>query len=887
MEEVPRHVVVYGELSPEQKKNYSKFIVDHKIKFAKNADGLYIATVRLEKPPQPVEEITPPKIVTLKERLRNINVQTVPETLKRYSTLFSMLESGPTLQPSKAPLTLLNLIKTIHDIYDTRWIEPQTDGNAQNPFCSYIYHYFKTRYGLLPLVEQHIIDFLTSLQANSEHLDAEIFSCFLDGTYNEGALVFFLNSRSKLLKIMARDALGFKLNVVKDSVWISKAQCFVLAHQIFGSRAGIPYLSFIRKFKEYLTCQPLSRTINDTMEVFLQFKTIDIKIQGMAEYIPEEQDNPPLSPLDEKKRLFALLQRVRHRQEQMIANNDVADEEGWVPHQEHAILLWTSSLVLAENGAKCFPKSFLFGTATAAYQVEGGWNETGRTPSIWDEFCRDRDIECANVADDMIHRYESDVLLMKSMGLKSFRLSISWSRVMTWNPAIKRMVRNDAGIAFYHQLLDSVIAAEMQPIVTLYHWDLPAALHHEFGGWLSRKIIPHYKEYANLMFEEFGSKVPYWTTFNEPWSFCVGGYAEGFHAPGLSHSETNSYLAAHHVLLSHATVVRLFWSRRHEFYPSAKIGIVLNTDMTFPLDPNSPGDVAAAERRLQFFMGWFLSPVVYGDYPYVMKLYAKDHLPTFTADEKKLLAGTYDIFMLNHYSSSLITDCNSTRSLTKCDSLLEGWDRDLGIDLRAPVGSRSSSLNSKGQQNCPWFSGYPEGYLPLIRWLNKHNTSTPILLTENGWCGNEDIDNQDQLWYFQTYLDQVWQGLQEGLPIVGYTAWSFLDNYEWGSFDPRFGLFYVEFTNQTRGKDEYQPLASELKRIPRTAALWFGQVANSMCLDVGSTEFEAAKPVSSLIQAVIYFGYVGPLVIAIIIMRTFHSRRRPKNHETTPLLNKP
>ncbi|EQC33848.1 hypothetical protein SDRG_08529 [Saprolegnia diclina VS20] len=541
---------------------------------------------------------------------------------------------------------------------------------------------------------------------------------------------------------------------------------------------------------------------------------------------------------------------------------------------------------------KCFPDGFYLGTATAAYQVEGGVNETGRTSSIWDDFCRSRDdLQCANVADDMLHRYESDIKIMQDMGLTSFRLSISWSRVMTWSAATKRMVRNDEGIAFYHRLLDAVIRAKMAPIVTLYHWDLPSALYVGSGGWLSRDVVPHFKEYANLMFDEFGTKVPIWTTFNEPWSFCVGGYGEGYHAPGLSHSDTASYLAAHHVLLAHAAVVRLFHSRRHQFYPTAQIGIVLNSDMPFPLDPTSPDDVATSERKLQFSLGWFLSPIVHGDYPEVMKAYAGDHLPVFSDDEKAHLKGTYDVFMVNYYSSSVVTDCNSTRSTVTCDSLKQGWQRDAGVDnARAPPGARPGSVNAKGEPLCGWFSGYPDGYLPLTRWVHAHNTSTPILLTENGWCGNATIDNQDQLWYFQTHLDRVWQGLQEGLPLIGYTAWSFLDNYEWGSFEPRFGLFYVNYTTKTGGKESYDPAASDLARIPRPAATWFAQVAQTRCLVPESTtrlDAQPPRPLPSWLQGAIYLGYTAPMAIAVVAMLAFHGHlpRVPAGaHETTPLL---
>ncbi|TYZ65294.1 hypothetical protein PybrP1_011462 [[Pythium] brassicae (nom. inval.)] len=327
----------------------------------------------------------------------------------------------------------------------------------------------------------------------------------------------------------------------------------------------------------------------------------------------------------------------------------------------------TTTTTSKNEAKRCFPKDFLFGSATASYQVEGAWDEGGRTRSIWDDFCRARPgLDCANVADDFYHRYRDDIKLMVASGLDSFRFSISWSRVMNWDPAAKKMKPNAPGIAFYHDMLDELARSGLTPILTLYHWDLPSELHTQLQpqGWLNREIIGHYMDYAELVFAEFGAKVELWSTFNEPISFVS--------------------------------------------------------------------------------------------------------------------------------------------SVTKCSSLSLGWERDVGVDqTRAPVGARLSSLNDLGQHNCVWFTGYAPGYLEFIKWAHKHDPSADILLTENGWCGNDTIDNPDQLWYFQTYLEQVYRAITEfKIPVIGYTAWSFYDNYEWGSFKPRFGLYYVNFTAATGAQDE-------------------------------------------------------------------------------------
>jgi beta-glucosidase/6-phospho-beta-glucosidase/beta-galactosidase len=515
-----------------------------------------------------------------------------------------------------------------------------------------------------------------------------------------------------------------------------------------------------------------------------------------------------------------------------------------------AAAVLSTATAAADDSARCFPADFMFGSATAAYQVEGAWNEGGRTPSVWDEFCREReDVACANVADDFYHRYRSDLALMQSSGLSSFRFSVSWSRLMNYDAETKRMKANPEGVAFYHALLDEIRARGMEPVLTLYHWDLPVELHHELSppGWLNEQIVDHFVAYASLAFAEFGAKVKFWTTFNEPLTFTVAGYGTGASAPGLTNSTTNVYTSAHYVLLSHATAVRKFRELKTEgeIRQDARIGIVTNCDFAYPLDPTSERDIATAERKMQYDLGWYIHPIVTGDYPEIMKQRGGDRLPKFTPEQSALLKGSYDLLMLNHYSSKLVTDCDSPTSNTPCDKLSMGWEQDKGVDdSRLPAGARPASRNSEGKLNCAWFCGYPPGYYDTIKWLHSQDPSADILLTENGWCGNDQVDNPDQLWYFQEYLQRVYRAVVEDhIPIIGYTAWSFLDNYEWGSFEPRFGLYYVNFTAQTGSKLGYTPKDTDLERLPRPAATWFAGVAQSKCLGA------AASPVESPAQA--------------------------------------
>ncbi|RLN87171.1 hypothetical protein BBJ28_00022617 [Nothophytophthora sp. Chile5] len=497
------------------------------------------------------------------------------------------------------------------------------------------------------------------------------------------------------------------------------------------------------------------------------------------------------------------------------------------------------SLTDASSTARCFPDDFLFGTATAAFQVEGAWNESGREPSIWDAYCRSQpELQCADVADDFVHRYHEDVARMAAMGLSSFRFSISWSRLMRWDAETGRMVPNAAGIAFYHALLNDLQARELQAVVTLYHFDLPLALQSQLEppGWLNPDIPTHFEDFAALAFREFGGKVRYWATFNEPLTFISGGYGSCDAAPGgIEPSDTNTYTVAHHVLLAHARGVALFRELQASgstrvVNTQARIGIVLNAEFGYPLADASLLDIEAAERKMQFDLGWFLMPLVTGEYPAVMRERVGERLPRFSTEEAALVKGSYDLFMLNHYYSRLVTDCDSAQSETPCNQLPLGHARDRGLDdSRTPNGARVPPASNPV---CSWLAGYPEGYLATIKWLHAQDPATDILLTENGWCGDDEVENMDQLWYFQAYLEQVHKAIvEEKIPVIGYTAWSFLDNNEWGSYKPRFGLHYVNFTGQTGSKHGFTPEATDLERIPRPAAKWFAHVATTKCLD--------------------------------------------------------
>lgn len=308
-----------------------------------------------------------------------------------------------------------------------------------------------------------------------------------------------------------------------------------------------------------------------------------------------------------------------------------------------------------------FPQGFLWGTATSAYQVEGGWTEGNKGRSIWDYFSHTQgkvlNMENGDMADDHYHRFEEDVRLMASMGLKNYRMSIAWTRIQPTGtgPA------NPDGVAFYNRIFDALIEAGIEPMVTLYHWDLPLELQVERDGWLGGQfIIDAFVEYARLCFHHFGDRVKTWLTFNEPWCISVLGFCTGEHAPGRTGQPWKEpYIAAHNIIKSHAYAARLY---RQEYKPwqKGRIGITMNCDWREPLPDQDPNrfmrNCEAAERTLQFFLGWFADPIFLGDYPQLMKVRLGSRLPVFTDEEKAVIKDSADFFGLNHYTTTYVED---------------------------------------------------------------------------------------------------------------------------------------------------------------------------------------------------------------------------------------
>uniref|UniRef100_A0A7I4CGE9 Beta-glucosidase n=1 Tax=Physcomitrium patens TaxID=3218 RepID=A0A7I4CGE9_PHYPA len=335
------------------------------------------------------------------------------------------------------------------------------------------------------------------------------------------------------------------------------------------------------------------------------------------------------------------------------------------------VLVWQSKYVLgAQNQTpqdvtrSSFPKGFVFGAASAAYQYEGAASEGGRGPSIWDTFAHNsgkiKGNATGDVAVDQYHRFQEDMWLLKDLNMDAYRFSISWSRIF---PSGVGEV-NWKGVQYYDRLIDFLTKHDIEPWVTLYHWDMPQALEDSIGGWLSLDIVNMFEQYARFCFQRWGTKVKHWITLNEIHSFAVDGYRIGSKAPGrcspplgecpTGNSTTEPYIVGHHALLSHAQVVNLY---KKEFQEEQKgvIGITLDSLWFEPLDSNSSLDKQASKTALEGFLGWFMDPIFFGDYPASMKITLGSVLPNFTLEQKSLLKGSQDFIGINQYTSNYAT----------------------------------------------------------------------------------------------------------------------------------------------------------------------------------------------------------------------------------------
>ncbi|XP_020553303.1 beta-glucosidase 13-like isoform X2 [Sesamum indicum] len=476
-----------------------------------------------------------------------------------------------------------------------------------------------------------------------------------------------------------------------------------------------------------------------------------------------------------------------------------------------------------------FPPGFLFGAASSAYQYEGAAFEGGKGPSIWDTFTHNfsgkiSDGSNGDVAVNFYYLYKDDIKLMKYIGLDAFRMSISWSRILPRGKLSGGV--NKEGIDFYNNVLNELIANGITPSVTLFHWDLPQALEDEYTGFLSPLIINDFRDFAELCFKEFGDRVKHWITINEPYAYASDGYDGGFvsMAPGRCSSRaicsqgdsaTEPYIAAHHLLLSHAEATKLY-KKKYQPIQSGEIGITLNTVWMVPYS-SSQLDVKAAQRALDFMYGWFIHPLVYGEYPQIMQLLAGSRLPKFTKEQIDILKGSFDFLGLNYYSGIYAADIpvrsgnisSITDSMVRLSTFTSEYVSADDIN-GVPIGDTTGS-------NIPV---YPKGLYDLLLYTKKKYKNPTIYITETGFSDLKDgniehaIEDLQRINFYNSHFCAVQEAIKKGVKVKGLFAWSFLDTFEWeAGYDVGFGFFYVDFKNG-------------LRRIPKQSVVWFKNFLN-------------------------------------------------------------
>nr|XP_061799755.1 lactase/phlorizin hydrolase-like [Nerophis lumbriciformis] len=457
-----------------------------------------------------------------------------------------------------------------------------------------------------------------------------------------------------------------------------------------------------------------------------------------------------------------------------------------------------------------FAQNFIWSTATAAYQIEGAWRSDGKGLSIWDKFAhtplRVSNDDNGDVACDSYNKIDEDVSMLRQLKVTHYRFSISWPRVL---PDGTTNYVNEAGLNYYSRLVDALIDANIQPHITLYHWDLPQALQ-DIGGWENDTIVLKFRNYANLIFSRLGHKVKFWITINEPYNIANVGHGYGAAAPGISLRPGRlPYIVGHNLLKAHAEA----WHLYNDEYRSKQGGIIsitINSDWSEPRNPYKQEDIDAARRVVQFYIGWFAHPVFNGDYSDMMKRIIrkrsleaglpKSRLPEFTAEEVKRIKGTYDYFGFNHYTTVLAFPVDYGK--------LQHYDADRGagtIADRTWLDSGSS-----------WLKVSPFGFRRILKFIKEEYGNPPIIITENGISerGPVDLNDFHRRYYYEKYINQVLKAyVLDEVDIRGYTAWSLMDNLEWATgFSERFGLFYVNHSDP------------KLPRVPKSSVAYYATV---------------------------------------------------------------
>ena len=464
----------------------------------------------------------------------------------------------------------------------------------------------------------------------------------------------------------------------------------------------------------------------------------------------------------------------------------------------------------AATAALAFPPDFLWGAATAAYQIEGAVAEDGRTPSIWDTFAhtpgRVAGGDTGDVAADHYHRFADDVALMRELGLRTYRFSVSWPRITPQVTADGLGPVNPAGLAFYSDLVDALLAAGITPALTLYHWDLPQALE-DAGGWTARATAERFGEYAGVVAAALGDRVPLFITLNEPWCSAYLGYASGVHAPGRT-EPARALAAVHHLNLAHGLAAAAI----REAAPAARVGVTLNLAWVCP-ETDDPADLDAARRCDGLQNRVFLDPILHGRYPadVVADTAGVTGWEFVRPGDEATIAAPLDVLGLNYYSPLHVRHWTRERPRETADGHGEGvatpWIA--CDDVEFP--------HRPGQKTAMGWGIDPRGLTGLLLRVARERPDLELVVTENGAAFPDVVGpdgvvhDADRTAYLRDHLAAVHDAIAAGARVTGYCVWSLLDNFEWGwGYAKRFGIVRVDYAT--------------LARTPKDSARFYAQV---------------------------------------------------------------
>ncbi|XP_033889767.3 beta-klotho-like [Acipenser ruthenus] len=423
-----------------------------------------------------------------------------------------------------------------------------------------------------------------------------------------------------------------------------------------------------------------------------------------------------------------------------------------------------------------FPQDFLWGAGTAAFQTEGAWDQDGKGPSIWDHFTHSQYIRFGNAtadsSSDSYRLWHKDLAALQHLGVQTYGFSISWPRLF---PNGTLGVANKKGLEFYNQLIDSLKKVNIEPIVTLYHWDLPLALQLKYGGWKSESLVEIFNDYAVFCFETFGDRVKYWVTIHNPYLVAWYGYGTGMHAPGEAGNSAAVFAVVHNLIKAHANVWHTY-DKNFRKLQGGFVSIALGSHWIVPGKGDmNPVNVERCQQSMEVVLGWFAAPIYgNGDYPAVLKNKSQGLIPSFTEDEKEYISGTADFFAFSFGPNNF-----------------------------------RSALAKSGQQ-------VSLSMRQALNWIKLEYNNPRILIVESGWFTDHKVTTEDTtaIYLMKKFLNEVLQAITyDGVDVFGYTAWSLVDGFEWQyAYNSRRGLFYVDINSK------------EKTRIPKTSALFYKQI---------------------------------------------------------------